>query len=159
MIVKNIKISNNIALKGKLMVMKYFIFVFTLIPVCVYSNDNYFDLGKEQHKQGNYSKAKQYYEKACELNIKEACNGLGLLYFDGDGVKQDRTQAVSYFKKACELEYGEACGILGLLYLDGDGVKQDRTQAVNYFKKACELGYGETCDILGLLYLDGDGVK
>lgn len=88
MIVKNIKISNNIALKGKLMVMKYFIFVFTLIPVCAYSNDNYFDLGKEQHKQGNYSKAKQYYEKACELGYGDVCTNLGNLYHDGQGVRK-----------------------------------------------------------------------
>ncbi len=146
MIVKNIKISNNIALKGKLMVMKYFIFVFTLIPVCVYSNDNYFDLGKEQHKQGNYSKAKQYYEKACELDIKEACGILGLLYFDGDGVKQDRTQAVNYFKKACELGYGDVCTNLGNLYHDGQGVRKNLSSAKEYYGKACDLGFQKGCN-------------
>ena len=37
-----------------------------------------------------YSDAKYYYEKACNLNSGLRCSSLGVLYYYGYGVKQDR---------------------------------------------------------------------
>ncbi|WP_231173078.1 SEL1-like repeat protein [Helicobacter pylori] len=35
-----------------------------------------------------------------------------MLYYNGDGVKQDFKKAVALFKKACKLGYKKACEML-----------------------------------------------
>ncbi|WP_096520784.1 tetratricopeptide repeat protein [Helicobacter pylori] len=50
-------------------------------------------------------KATQFYSKACELKDGWGCSFLGVLYYNGDGVKQDSKKAVAPFEKACKLGY------------------------------------------------------
>ncbi len=76
------------------------------------------------------------------------CNGLGVLYKDGQGVEKNLTKAAYFYSKACELKEGDGCGALGGLYYNGDGVKQDSKKAVVLFEKACKLGYKKACEML-----------
>ena len=50
-----------------------------------------------------------YYEKGCKLKNKTACNNLGILYENGQGVRQNRTTAKEYYGKACDLGKQEGC--------------------------------------------------
>ncbi|GAA9141257.1 hypothetical protein Taitung76_03100 [Helicobacter pylori] len=43
------------------------------------------------------------------MNNGGGCNGLGGLYYNGDGVKQDSKKAVALFEKACKLGEQLAC--------------------------------------------------
>ncbi|GAA8890354.1 hypothetical protein HpEKA17_05340 [Helicobacter pylori] len=63
----------------------------------------------------NLTKAAYFYSKACELKDGWGCSFLGVLYYNGDGVKQDSKKAVALFKKACKLGYKKACEMLKLL--------------------------------------------
>ncbi len=81
----------------------------------------------------------------------EGCNGLGVLYKDGQGVEKNLIKAAYFYSKACELNNGDGCGALGGLYYNGDGVKQDSKKAAALFEKACKLGNQLACEMLKLL--------
>ncbi|MGT0049039.1 tetratricopeptide repeat protein [Helicobacter pylori] len=71
-----------------------------------------FNLGMLSYDKQDFSKARKYFEKACGLNNGRGCNGLGVLYGSGEGVKQDSKKAVALFEKACKLGYKKACETL-----------------------------------------------
>ncbi|WP_324659685.1 tetratricopeptide repeat protein [Helicobacter pylori] len=98
-------------------------------------------LGIKSYEKQDFSKARKYFERACGLNNGGGCNGLGVLYKDGQGVEKNLTKAAYFYSKACELKEGDGCGTLGGLYYNGDGVKQDSKKAAALFEKACKLGY------------------
>lgn len=74
-----------------------------------------FNLGMLSYDKQDFSKARKYFEKACDLNNGGGCSNLGVLYYNGDGVKQDSKKAVALFEKACKLGYKKACEMLKLL--------------------------------------------
>lgn len=105
-------------------------------------------LGIKSYEKQDFSKAKGYFEKACDLNNGGGCNGLGVLYKDGQGVEKNLTKVAYFYSKACELKEGDGCGALGALYYNGDGVKQDSKKAAALFEKACKLGEQLACEML-----------
>ncbi|BAW65382.1 cysteine-rich protein H [Helicobacter pylori] len=68
------------------------------------------NLGIKNYEKQDFSKARKYFEKACDLNIGRGCNGLGVLYLEKDSKK-----ATALFEKACKLGYKKACEMLKLL--------------------------------------------
>ncbi|GAA9921179.1 hypothetical protein VN0841_04130 [Helicobacter pylori] len=70
------------------------------------------NLGMLSYDKQDFSKAKGYFEKACDLNNGGGCSNLGVLYYNGDGVKQDSKKAAALFKKACKLGNQLACEML-----------------------------------------------
>ncbi|WQZ86441.1 sel1 repeat family protein [Helicobacter pylori] len=107
-----------------------------------------FDLGMLSYDKQDFSKARKYFEKACELKEGLGCFNLGALYYNGKGVEKDLTKAAYFYSKACDLKEGMGCGNLGVLYYNGDGVKRDSKKADQYFSKACKLGNQEACEAL-----------
>ncbi|GAA7164451.1 hypothetical protein HpMS118_02150 [Helicobacter pylori] len=105
-------------------------------------------LGIKSYEKQDFSKAKGYFEKACDLNISGGCGALGVLYYNGEGVEKNLIKAAYFYSKACELKEGDGCGALGALYYNGDGVKQDSKKAAALFEKACKLGYKKACEML-----------
>ena len=71
----------------------------------------------------NFVKAKELYEKACDLNNGTSFINLGILYEKGNGLAQNYTKAGELYQKACSLKYGLGCSNLGFLYQNGLGVK------------------------------------
>ncbi len=106
------------------------------------------NLGMLSYDKQDFSKARKYFEKACDLKDSRGCGALGLLYENGEGVEKDLIKAAQFYSKACDLNNGDGCGALGGLYYNGDGVKQDFKKAVALFKKACKLGYQLACEML-----------
>ncbi|MBT6509262.1 MAG: sel1 repeat family protein, partial [Rhodospirillaceae bacterium] len=56
-------------------------------------------------------------------------NNLGDIYYYGDGVEQDFTQAVKWFRLAADQDYPDAQHNLGEMYFNGEGVSRDYEQA------------------------------
>ncbi len=56
-----------------------------------------------------YIQAKEYFEKACELNSGGGCTALGDLYYDGEGVEKNLIKAAQFYSKACKLWEQLAC--------------------------------------------------
>mgnify|MGYP002744882076 CR=1 FL=1 len=74
------------------------------------------ELGNEAYEKGDYQKAAQLYQKAAELSQKAcdrgeavSCSGLGVLYENGLGVKQNFSTAKQYYGKACDLGLQLGC--------------------------------------------------
>ncbi len=73
------------------------------------------NLGMLSYEKQDFSQARKYFEKACDLKDGRGCKNLGALYYNGDEVKQDSKKAVALFEKACKLGYKKACEMLKLL--------------------------------------------
>ncbi|WP_217608253.1 tetratricopeptide repeat protein [Helicobacter pylori] len=101
-----------------------------------------FNLGMLSYDKQDFSKARKYFEKACELKDGGGCGALGDLY---DGVEKNLIKAAQYISKACDLNNGSGCGALGDLY---DGVEKNLTKAAQYISKACKLGDQKACEVL-----------
>ncbi|GHR55285.1 hypothetical protein VN0511_01160 [Helicobacter pylori] len=69
-------------------------------------------LGMLSYDKQDFSKAKEYFEKACELNSGGGCGALGDLYDDGKGVEKNSKKASQFYSKACKLGYKKACEML-----------------------------------------------
>ncbi len=103
-----------------------------------------------------YIQAKEYFEKACELNYAKGCVNLGSLY-QGEGLvigeknprlKERLEKAVQYYSKACDLNYKFGCSWLGAMQYQGKVVVKNEKQAMKKFEKACKLGYKEVCEMV-----------
>ncbi|MGL2723679.1 tetratricopeptide repeat protein [Helicobacter pylori] len=68
-----------------------------------------FNLGMQSYDKQDFSKAKGYFEKACDLNNGGGCGGLGDLYYDGEGVEKNLIKAAQFYSKACKLGEQLAC--------------------------------------------------
>ncbi|WP_295388321.1 tetratricopeptide repeat protein, partial [Thiolapillus sp.] len=66
---------------------------------------------------------------------------LGVMYAEGQGVRQDLKEAVKWYRRAAEQGYALAQYNLGVIYNNGQGVQQDKKEAVKWFRKAAEQGY------------------
>ena len=91
----------------------------------------------------DYKKAREFYNKACEMGEALGCSALGDLYYN---VKQDYKKAREFWSKACEMGDANGCVLLGFLYQYGEGVRKDYNKAMEFFGKACDLGEQKGCD-------------
>jgi len=106
------------------------------------------------YDSGDTQKAVQLLTKACDDNNMIGCFLLGVLYDNGDGVKQDKQKAVKLYTKACDGNTMMGCFNLGVLYSNGDGVRQDKQKAVQLYTKACDGGNASGCKNYRILKLD-----
>ncbi len=110
-----------------------------------------------------YIQAKEYFEKACNLNYAKGCVSLGGLY-DGENLvirreprlKKRLEKAIQYYSKACELDYDGGCVIF---LARKDGELANKQEVFQYLSKACELNSGSGCFVLGGLYDDREDLK
>ena len=63
---------------------------------------------------------------------------LGDLYFSGEGVPQDDTEAVKWYRKAAEQGLAKAQKKLGDMYSWGKGLSQDYAKAAEWYRKAAD---------------------
>ena len=70
---------------------------------------------------------------------------LGIIYYNGKGVRQDYTKTIEWFTKAANQEYADAQYALGAIYYNGQGVRQNTETAIEWFGKACDHGNQNGC--------------
>jgi len=111
-----------------------------------------FDDGLAEYKKGNIKLASELYTEACDVGDKQACLNLGIMYFTGDGVEQDKIKAKELFTKTCKSRFAKGCFRLAIIYNQGcDGVKQDKLKAKLLFGKSCNIGYQRACEQFHIL--------
>ena len=116
--------------------------------------------GLEAREFRNYSKAGFFFDMACRRGQLKGCVSLGVLYFQGLGVKHDMTKAFKLYRRACRGGHVIGCTNLGVMYESGSGVARDHDRAVKLYIEACQAGYGRACGNLGVIYYaDGDMIK
>jgi len=96
--------------------------------------------------------------EAAEQEHAWAQRNLGVMYYDGNGVPQDYTEAAKWYRKAAEQGLDDAQNYLGVLYENGEGVSKDTAKAAELYRKAAEQGHVHAQNNLALLYQAGEGV-
>ena len=122
------------------------ILVLLVVLFSIGFSEDLIESGNEAYDKGDYQKAAQLYQKACDSGEAGGCFGLGLLYKNGQGVNQDYQKAAQLYQKACDSGVALGCSNLGLLYQSGQGVRQDFSTAKQYYGKACDLGFQIGCN-------------
>ena len=92
--------------------MKKIVFLSMILLTIGFSQD-LLQLGAEAYIGGDYKTAAKHFEKTCDDGYIDSCSVLGMLYMDGQGVKQDYHKAAKLFEKACNGENIESCNVLG----------------------------------------------
>lgn len=86
-----------------------------------------------------YKKAFELFTKAYNFGEEEAIINIGLCYLQGNGVKEDKKEAVKCFRTAAEkYSSGVAYHNLGICYENGFGVRKDYKKAIEMYGKAVE---------------------
>ncbi|MDZ4733240.1 MAG: tetratricopeptide repeat protein [Nitrospirota bacterium] len=87
----------------------------------------------------DYTKAREWFEKAAVQGDAEAQYNLGLLYDFEKGVPQDFATARHWYEQAAMQGHAGAQNNLGGLYEFGHGVKQDSVRAYMWYNVAAAL--------------------
>jgi TPR repeat protein len=102
------------------------------------------------------------WRQAAEVhNDPVAMTELAGFYYEGEGVAEDRAQAVYWYQKAADLGDAAAKATLGtaLVYGDPPWVAKDAVRGLGLLREAVELGYGAALYLCVLCYLKGMGVE
>jgi uncharacterized protein len=92
--------------------------------------------GHRQHFEGKYKEAFEIFSPRAAKGDDDAQLYLGLMYRNGDGVKQDYFKAFELFKKSSEQGNAWSQKHLAWMYIDGNGVLKDYKQAKYWFQRA-----------------------
>ncbi|MBQ6206847.1 MAG: toll/interleukin-1 receptor domain-containing protein [Oscillospiraceae bacterium] len=109
--------------------------------------------------QQDYTKAREYWERAAAKGHVNALYDLGVFYSNGYGVKQDYAKAREYYEQAAAKGHASALYNLGYFYDFGYGLKQDYAKAREYYEQAAAKGHASALYVLGFFYDYAIGVK
>ena len=87
-------------------------------------------------KEEDFAEAAFWYRKVAEQGVSQAQNNLGVMYKDGQGVKQDFSEAAHWFQMAARQNNTLAQLNLGILYLQ----QKDTTTAIHWLQQASQQG-------------------
>jgi TPR repeat protein len=95
------------------------------------------DAGQRAYDRGDYAAAFREFGRD---GSAEAQMMLGMMYFKGQGVEQDKKRAVELLLKAAERGNVTAQLNLGFIYEDGEGVNPDSKAAARWYRRAAAQG-------------------
>ena len=121
-------------------------------------NAGAFEDGDAAYDKKNYAVAMTKFKQAAAQGEVKAQLKLGFMYEAGEGVAQDKAEAVKWYKLAAAQGHARAQSNLGLLYAEGQGVVQDYAESVKWWKLAATQGRAEAQYNLGVMYEKGQGV-
>jgi len=107
-----------------------FLFIFDVPAWCD-------DAAQRAYDRGDYAAALREFERD---GSAEAQMMLGIMYFKGQGVKQDKKKAAELLLKAAERGNVIAQLNLGFMYEDGEGVDPDAKEAAKWYRRAAAQG-------------------
>jgi predicted helicase len=93
-----------------------------------------------------------------EKHLKAVANGnmisqyiIGIMYFNGQGVSQDKNKAFKYFSTAAEQGHNEAQLCLGMMSFNGEGTSKNNILAYKWFSIVSANGYGDADKLKSIL--------
>jgi uncharacterized protein len=114
--------------------------------------------GETAYESGDYESAFRLWRPLARNGDATAQNGIGNLYWNGQGVPQDDALAMVWYRKAAGQGYAVAQKNVGWLYEHRRGVPQDFAEAVSWYQKAADQGNVDAQTDLGVMYAKGQGV-
>ncbi len=124
-----------------------------LIITLIFSSISFadFEKGLDCAQQQDFACALKEWKPLAAEGDMDAQYNLGIMYSNGEGVKQDKFAAFKYYKLAADQGYSKAQYNLGSMYNNGQGVKQDKFEAKRLYGLACNNRDAEGCDNYKLL--------
>ena len=108
-----------------------------------------FNDGVVAYLMGQYDKAYNTMRSLAETaDNAYAQYYLGMMYMNGQGVKQDYTKASEWFRKAAEHHIPQAQYKLGTLYFNGQGVPRDFERAYAWYRVGAVLNHQQSIEAL-----------
>jgi hypothetical protein len=107
------------------------------------------------YQEGRYPTALRLARPLAAESDARAQSVLGLLYYHGQGVPRDPSEALRWFRAAADQDDPNALFYLGVMFNEGQGVPQDKAEAARWFQRAADLGEALAQYNLGLFYADG----
>jgi TPR repeat protein len=83
---------------------------------------------------------------------------LGHMYFHGEGVPQNYTEALLWFRKAADQGNAKAQYGIGYMYHNGKGVPQNNAEALRWNLLSAKQGDAKAQNNIGTMYYYGQGV-
>lgn len=111
-----------------------------------------------QKKEKNENSFKET-SKAAEQGNADAQYELGRMYFLGQNVAKNATEAEKWYQKAAKQGNARAQNELGNLYYMGVIVPQNHSEAMKWYQKAAEQGIANAQYKLGFMYDWGKGIS
>ncbi len=102
---------------------------------------NIYEAGRIEKQ--NYSKALEFYAKACDGNNFSGCNKIGFLYRYGTSARQKRLKDMGIDTKDCDANS-----------TNGKCMKQNHLKAIEFYTKACDNNSTTGCLAVGDIYHD-----
>ncbi|MFZ7230567.1 tetratricopeptide repeat protein [Avibacterium avium] len=119
------------------------------------ARETQFQQALDAANKNDFATALKLWKPLAEQGDASAQFNLGLMYANGQGVKQDKAEAAKWYRKAAEQGDVSAQFNLGLIYhiyhYDVEGVK--------WYRKAAEQGNASAQFNLGFMYWGGDLLK
>ena len=109
--------------------------------------------------RGDYALAEREFRPLAERGNVLAQYKLGLMYNNGEGVKQDFGEAVRWFHRAASLGYAPAQRGLGIKFEKGQGVLRNYGEAVRWYRFGADQGDAASQYRLGRMYALGRGLR
>src|SRR5574344_1266631 len=94
-------------------------------------------------EKGDYKTAFTIFEDLASKGDAGAQYNLGVMYYNGKGVRQDYKKAFEWYEKTATQGYVSAQYNLGVMYRDGEGVRQDYKKAIEWTEKAAKQGFAK----------------
>ena len=98
------------------------------------------DKGERAYNAGDYAKALTDWLPLAERGNASAQSNLGVMYHNGEGLKQDTARAFLLYSLAAKQGHAGAQSNLGNRYSRGQGVQQDHAKALMWWRLAAVLG-------------------
>ena len=112
----------------------------------------------DAYKLKDYEIALGLWMPLAEMGNPSAQVFIGLMYNQGNAVKQDRIEAAKWYTLASEQDYTPAKWRLAMLYYHGAGLTQSYQKAANLYHSAARRGDAYSQKALGVMYSQGFGV-
>ncbi len=123
--------------------------------------------GLDAYQKGDYDKALGEWlevtrsppEQVHPGVLAETYYAIAMLFWTGQGVPQDTSNAAKWLQQAAEMHHAGAQTKLGYLCSSGQGVPQSDFEALKWFQMAAWQGDADAQYNLGVLYREGLGVE
>lgn len=108
---------------------------------------------------GQYKVAYKAWTPLAELGYAKAEAALAWMYYTGNGIEKDISQAIEWYRKAAQQGHAIAQNNLGVMYENGQTGRVNEQAAASWYRNAADEGYAYAQYNLGRMYAEGRGLK
>lgn len=98
-------------------------------------------------------------KESAEHGLARSMEKLGLMYFRGEYVEENKSEAFQWYLKAMELGDKDAIANVSWCYGNGEGVDLNIKKAIEYCKKSIKKGCGRAARNMGGFYDQGEKIE